>query len=508
MDRFINRSSVGQFVLDGASYFGNLTIDDSLNKKILLTLYLPEGTGPIPYRTYPSQLHGTLHELTTVTLLDCVFIRSGFYTQTGFDGGHAISGELIFDVGHVLFSCKPYVDASQPVFSSLEFSITNSNDLFYYTSCTQVIHADEQSVRDLIQEDLDASKRKYNAALDINDFSFGESPVVLVYTGARVLSEVKVNEAELEIRNNPNYTTTSNEGFKFENPISCHLKFDKRKNYWEIVEEVASIMQLFELILGHKQSIKSYTLEVFNPNDEPDIFNVFRAVDHPRVIKSLMHPLDRLIHVENEEDEFSLVINNWLSNQEEWKFARNYYFSIFREIQYNSDTLVKLSNMFDLVPDDIYGKETLTEEVLQAAKSCRAIFKPLPQSLERQSIMFALKRISQKTLKHKIQERYEIIQKSGFIELADMDLVIKESVDCRNFFVHGSNKKFDYFKNFNEFCFFIDSLIFIYGVSEMIQNGWTFNNWKPDLLNSHLFSRYILNYDKRLGELKEAIDKK
>lgn len=505
MDKLVNQNTVGQFVLDGELYFGNLTLNDSVKPQILLTLYLPQGAAPIPYRTYPSQLTGTLYELTTVTLLGCTFLGSGFYTQIGLDGGHTISGELTFDVGHALFSDLSTVDASQPVFNSLEFSITNANELFDFSSFIQIIHANEQSVRSLVKGDIGISKGRYNLDEDINKYSFGDSPAVLVYTGATVLLELEIASGQLEIRNNPSYTIASNNGFEVENTISCCLKFGKLKDYWEIGEEVAWLKQLFELILGQKQSIKSYKLQVNKLNDT-DVFQVFRAIDHPKVSNRSIHPADRLIHVESEANEFSTIINNWLSSQKEWKFARDYYFSIFGNRQYDSDTLVKLSNMFDLIPGSAYGKEIVKEDVLEAAKSCRAIFKALPFSLESETILLALKRIGQKTLKHKIRDRYEVIQKSGFVELDDMDLVINQSVDCRNFFVHGGRKKFDYFNNPNEFSFFIDTLIFIYGVSDMIQNGWTFSTWKLDQLNGHLFSSYAMNYNERLNGLKKVLD--
>lgn len=507
MDRYVNQSTVGQFVLDDVTYFGNLKLNDSVDPKILLTLYLPEGSAPIPYRIYPSQMFGTLYELSKVTLLDCVFISSGFYSQTDLDGSPTLSGELIFDVGHVLFSDLSNVDASQPVFNSLEFSITNSNELFNFNSFIQIIHSNEQSVKSLVQKDLDTSKGRYNLDEDISKYSFGDSPAVLVYTGANMLSALEIGRGELEIRNNPNYTIASNNGFKVENNISCCLRFGKLKNYWEVVQEVASLAQLFELILGQRQSIKSYKLEVNNLNDT-DVFQVFRAVDHPKTLNRSIHPADRLVHVESEESEFSTIINNWLSSQEEWKFSRNYYFSIFGDRQYHPDTLVKLSNMFDLIPDSAYEKETVKDDVLEATNSCRDIFKDLPLSLERESILLALKRIGQKTLKHKIRDRYKIIQKSGLFELDNMELVINQSVDCRNFFVHGGSNKFDYFKEFNEFCFLIDTLIFIYGVSEMIQNGWTFRHWKPNYFNGHLFSRYAINYNERLDKLKKVLDSK
>lgn len=502
MDKYVSQSTVGQFTIDDDVYFGSLRIDDSKTPKVLLTLY---SDGPsIPYRSYPEQLSGILYDLTAVTLMDSIFIGSSFQTKGDFDGGHAFSGQLTFDIGHVLFSDSS-VDASQSVFSFLDFSITNSNDLFHFKSFTEISHFNEQTIRGLIQEDLDISNSRHGFSSDISKYSFGDSPLVLAYTGARMLSELTIGDAKLVIKNNLNYTLPSNNGFKFENNISCYLEFKNPKNYWEIVAEVASIKQLFELILGHKQSLSSYVLEVTTPREDSNFFKAFRAVDHPKISNNSIHPATRLVHVESEEEEFSTLINNWVSSGEEWKFSRDYYFSIFTEREYNFDNLVKLSNMFDLIPDSAYGKETVKDDVLEAAKSCRAIFKDLPFSLESESILLALKRIGQKTLKHKIRDRYEVIKKSGFVELDDIELVINQSVDCRNFFVHGGNRKFDYFEEFDEFCFFIDTLIFIYGVSEMIQNGWTFNKWKPGALNNHPFSDYLRNYNESLQGLKEAL---
>lgn len=162
MHKYLNQGIVGQFTLDDDVYFGSLRIDDSKNPKVLLTLF--SDAAAIPHRTYPNQLSGTLFDLTNVTLLDSIFMGSSFQTKSAFDGGHAFSGQLTFDVGHVLFSGSS-IDATQSTFNSLDFSITNSNDLFYFSSFTEVSHFNEQSVKALIQEDLDISKENMDFLL-------------------------------------------------------------------------------------------------------------------------------------------------------------------------------------------------------------------------------------------------------------------------------------------------------------------------------------------------------
>jgi hypothetical protein len=114
----------------------------------------------------------------------------------------------------------------------------------------------------------------------------------------------------------------------------------------------------------------------------------------------------------------------------------------------------------------------------------------------------ALGRLGGKSLKEKIKIRAAIIESSISTDLIDIHKVISHSVDCRNYFVHGGNRKFDYYDNFDSVCFFINTLEFIYGVSELIDSGWNFENWISTAPMNHPFFWYIDNYNFNLKELR------
>ncbi len=60
-------------------------------------------------------------------------------------------------------------------------------------------------------------------------------------------------------------------------------------------------------------------------------------------------------------------------------------------------------------------------------------------------------------------------------------------------------------ENFSQIPFFINTLSFIYGASELIELGWSFKNWEPDELNFHPFSSYLISYSSNLDELKDVL---
>ena len=166
----------------------------------------------------------------------------------------------------------------------------------------------------------------------------------------------------------------TNKGFKVENEISCYLDFDEPKSFWEITKEIESILQLLDLLLGKRQILKSYKLKVNNNKVHPKVFDVYHSAHETEALNDSIHPLERLIQVENETEEFEKVINDWLLKQEEWKFPRGHYFSVFRKPTYTPDTIVKLANVFDLVPDRAYSAEPLSDEILIAKNFAEMLF--------------------------------------------------------------------------------------------------------------------------------------
>ncbi|WP_426243811.1 HEPN domain-containing protein [Psychrobacter sp. TWP2-1-2] len=496
MSSYLNEDSIGRFTLDGRSYRGLLSLSVT---HITLTIYLEPGK-PRPYTTLDlaSSISGVLLDTTQVTLLNTVTTGRSPLRGLRNSSPYNWAVSVTFEASYVLFSSRPII-ADQPVFTGLNFSLPYMNDLFDFTSFDQVIHVDEHSVRNLLQEDF----RRVGFG-DLSHHVFGDKPKVLIYTGADTLCEIELDLGFLSIKNNVTSSPPSNKGFTLENYVSCHLEFKETLIFKDVTGYLETLKQLLELILGERQQLAAFEIAVKDINGHSDFFEVHQRMALKEESDRFIYASDRLVHVEVELDEFKTLINNWFSRQELWKFSRRDFFSFFGKGDYSSDSLIKLSNMFDLIPRNAYAgvKVALTDDVLEAKNACRKIFRDLPDSPEKTSMLNALGRLGNKNLKHKIKDRYQIIEDAGLVELESIGDVIDHSVDARNFFVHGGNHNFDYFERYEEFCFLIDTLEFIYVASELIEAGWTFKNWNFNELNFHFLSKYISSYYWNLERLE------
>ena len=80
-------------------------------------------------------------------------------------------------------------------------------------------------------------------------------------------------------------------------------------------------------------------------------------------------------------------------------------------------------------------------------------------------------------------------------------------MNCRNFFVHGGQSRFDYRKhNAYLITFFTDTLEFVFAVSDLIDAGWDAQSWivRPTVL-AHPFARYRYDYARQLQQLKSVL---
>ena len=79
-------------------------------------------------------------------------------------------------------------------------------------------------------------------------------------------------------------------------------------------------------------------------------------------------------------------------------------------------------------------------------------------------------------------------------------------MNCRNFYVHGSEPRFDYESNAAAISFFIDTLEFVFGASDLIEAGWNIRSWIHTCTSAtHPFGRYRANYPLALPKLKALL---
>lgn len=209
-------------------------------------------------------------------------------------------------------------------------------------------------------------------------------------------------------------------------------------------------------------------------------------------------------------DEFTTVLKGWLERNDPWRNARIRFSTAFAyQNRYGIDRIVGGANMFDILPFSACPEAVTLPSDLERAKSeaCKA-FRALPSSLERDSILNALGRMGSATLKRKVRGRAQLITNIVNDRFPELEMVVDQAVDCRNYYVHGSIKRFDYGKNFNQVQFLTDTLEFVFAASDFVESGWDIAAWtKEGSTCSHPFGEYRVNYSYELSELKKVLKK-
>jgi hypothetical protein len=221
------------------------------------------------------------------------------------------------------------------------------------------------------------------------------------------------------------------------------------------------------------------------------------------------HPADLPIQAAHTPEYFASVLTTWLARDHEWRSARFRFSTAFAlQNSFTIDRLVGAANMFDILPASAVPTNVpLTKELKDAKTATHALFKALPQSTERTSVLDALSRLGKASLKHKVRARANRILDRIPARFPELELVIDEAVNCRNYFVHGSKAKMDYTVEFDQVIFFTEALEFIFAASDLIECGWDIERWsKQGSTMSHPFDRFRLDYELRLKDLKRAFD--
>jgi hypothetical protein len=217
---------------------------------------------------------------------------------------------------------------------------------------------------------------------------------------------------------------------------------------------------------------------------------------------------DRPLDAVRKPEEFSRVLEGWLERQKEWNDARWRFFESFaKQRHYDIDRLVASANMFDILPKDAVPDDVpLTEQQKVAQASARSTFRDLPRSPERDSVLGALGRMGKSNLKHKIRHRAQRLLDTVGERFPQLFIVSDEAVNCRNYFVHGSDPSFDYEKNSDLVRFFTDTLEFVFVTSDLIDSGWDAETWIAGPTSmSHSFGRYRVNYPAALQRLQTVL---
>jgi hypothetical protein len=337
----------------------------------------------------------------------------------------------------------------------------------------------------------------------------GPEPQIVYFTGKRDIALADTAIGRVTVTHNPSVNPlAAPHRAAIENRILIGLSFEVPLPFYDAIKRLTTLLQFIELIGGRPPNIEWSTLTLASDSHaEPlDLYWCSQALRPAHGEQRAPHPSTILVDAIRSREEFERVLTAWMAMEETRAEARARFSANYRQqSMFEVDRLVAAANMFDILPDDaLPAKQQLPEDVAKAKEAARSIFRALPSSDERESILGALGRLGQRTLRQKIEHRAAIVAKGMACELDGISLVIDEAVKCRNHFVHGSPSTIDYTTHWHLMVFLTRALEFIFGAADLLDAGWDAGAWRRRAgVLAHPFKTTLVEWDQAVSQLRD-----
>jgi len=437
---------------------------------------------------------GSLYDLTKITLLQCITTSgTGFATR----GKEQYYFASIFP--HFVVHGDHHIDPDDSTITEVHFVVDDASALFYdFDAFGSLIDA-----RPFIEQIVHANRLN-------REIPIGPHPKILYFTGKGEIFSADTVVGRISASHNPTHTLGGPDGVEVKNTIFLNIVFKEASSFNETIDRTLTLLQFLEVLAGRRQNLLKLNIRIKSDDDRPSILNVYWSMPprrNPSDNSKRPGPADVLVDAVRQPDAFSRVLESWLDRHQAWHDARLRFSNCFAQDRYNIDRLIGSANMFDILPSSAVPPDVpLCEELKSARESCITIFKELPRSPERDSVLSALGRIGKSALKHKIRYRGKFLVDKVGDRFPNLFTVTDEAVNCRNHYVHGSEPTFDYGNEVDSVIFFTDTLEFVFAASDLIEAGWDIRAWTeiPTSM-SHPFGRYRVTYMERLRKLQSLI---
>lgn len=464
-----------------------------------------------PFETEHADIHGTLSDGKKASLLDCVPYGK---TQHRFDENAQF--ESLFFPNYIVVG-EEFIRSDEPVIQAVRYHFENVNSLVSGHETFTSLWPDAEEARQILELD----HQRHNKIAESHGWpkrpfkpQVGEHPRLLYFSGLWEIIASSSNIGEVSLTNRASHRAGSAAGIGINNEVTVNIEFTDPKTLDVAIDALHTLHGLFELSLGHRQRYLWIELELIHRSKEatqdiPQRARLYWSLCNDRVEGVSKVALnDTLLSPDRRPEEFVRVATGWMNSAESMGDPRVRFATAFFG-SYSINRIVGAANMFDLLPESHAPKAKEADASLrEAVLQCRSIFSDLPDSFARQSVLSVLGRIGKASLRDKIYHRADKITAAAGDKFPDIYLPCNHAVLSRNHYVHGSRSSFDYQKNFTEFAFIINTLEFVFAVSDLLDLGWDLKRWVDEGTSmTHPFSAYMVNYSQNICRLKALVVK-
>jgi hypothetical protein len=477
-------------IINDREVFGSLYI---CGKDSKLTLFDDAEFNPCFPRLY-EYIVGELYDGRLVTLLQCNLLKTEI---AGVNSTRRKHSAQLFP--HYVALGTSHISNTAPCISQVSFAMRDASALFYDFDAFSTV-LDPKPFAPLLQNDM----------AKIRHIDIGKHPIISYFTGKFDIAIVDTVLGEVRAHHSPRYTSGGPQGLRIDNEVMVTMTPSESFTFKDGLNQLSVLLRFFELILGREQPLKKLNVRLCNQTGCSSAIDIHRSLapDSSELADSeesrSIGPRDVLICTVDSSEQYSTVLINYLASDNERHDSRGRLSSALNAgRRYTIDRIIAAANIFDIFPDSTYPENVeLSKDLAVAKEEAQKLFKALPTSIERSSILSAIGRIGKLSLKHKIRHR---VTSTGLDEhFPQLIEVLEEAVNCRNHYVHGSSGRVDYSENFDLVIFFTDALEFSFAVSDLIDVGWSITCLKGGY--SHPFNAFITDYQSRLRDFNTLMN--
>lgn len=342
--------------------------------------------------------------------------------------------------------------------------------------------------------------------------TIGENPHLIYYTGKFCAFEVDTSIGKISVNHRPAFKTRPPASAHIDNKMLISLEFQSPLTFKKAMDNLLILNCFLSFVAGRVQGIKNIEIETSLEKDTtPNSLSVTASYPTKTSAKGSYHkphagdiPLNSIAS----PDEFKRILTDWIDRHPEWAASRWRYVGCLEKGNlYDIDRLVAAANMFDILPPDaVSAPDPIPAELEKARNESRIVFRKLPDSPDRNSILNSLGRIGKPSLPKKVMSRVQIIERQFGQSLPELSTACTTAVKIRNYFVHGSLGGLDYKKVQPLIPFLTDALEFVFAGSDLIEAGWDAQEWRASPHGfGHSFSRFLIRYKENISQLKQAL---